>query len=144
MTTGEDQVPLIALSDDECMELLHAHSVGRLAVAFPDEAPLVVPVNYLMDGTAVVFRSDAGEKVTRLRRQRAAFQIDEFDHAHRVGWSVLVQGIAYEASHFEIEHLSLAPWAVGDKPHWFRLVASGVTGRRLQLPEWVRPSTGYL
>lgn len=39
------------LSRDECFRLLADTTVGRLAVATPGAAPLVVPVNFLLDTT---------------------------------------------------------------------------------------------
>jgi nitroimidazol reductase NimA-like FMN-containing flavoprotein (pyridoxamine 5'-phosphate oxidase superfamily) len=132
------------LTLDDCFRLLMTQSVGRLAVAMPGEAPLVVPVNYVLDGTVVVFRSDLGDKLALLREQPVAFQIDQIDYFHRTGWSVLVQGPAYEATHFEVEHLMLRPWAEGEKSHWVRVIPSSVTGRRLILPDWDRPQHGYL
>lgn len=132
------------LSRDECIRLLGAQSVGRLAVALPGDAPTVVPVNYLLERDVVVFRSDLGEKLSRLRQQPVAFQIDQVDYFHRTGWSVLIQGIAYEATHFETDHLALQAWAQGTKSHWVRIIPATITGRRLVLPEWPRSSRGYL
>jgi nitroimidazol reductase NimA-like FMN-containing flavoprotein (pyridoxamine 5'-phosphate oxidase superfamily) len=118
--------------------------VGRLAVAAPGEAPTVVPVNYLLEHDIVVFRSDLGEKLKRLRQEPVAFQIDHIDYVHRTGWSVLVQGVAYEATHFETDHLQLDTWAEGERSHWVRIIPATITGRRLVLPEWRRSSKGYM
>jgi nitroimidazol reductase NimA-like FMN-containing flavoprotein (pyridoxamine 5'-phosphate oxidase superfamily) len=118
--------------------------VGRLAIASPGAAPLVVPVNYVLDGEIVVFRSDPGEKVLLLRGSPVSFQIDQIDPFRRTGWSVLVQGVAYEATPREIEHLHIDPWAPGEKSHWVRIVPASITGRRIQLPELRRDSKGYL
>ncbi|HZN13985.1 MAG TPA: pyridoxamine 5'-phosphate oxidase family protein [Acidimicrobiales bacterium] len=142
--TDETRAALNELSPDECIRLLGDQSVGRLAVAFPGEPPTVVPVNYLIEGDVIVFRSDLGQKLTRLRQQPVAFELDHIDYVHRTGWSVLVQGVAYEATHFETDHLALHPWAEGEKSHWVRIVPSSITGRRLVLPEWPRSSRGYL
>jgi uncharacterized protein len=127
----------------ECLQLVAAFSVGRFAVAVPGSPPLVVPVNYLLDGDVIVFRSDPGSKITGLRQQPASFQIDLIDPHQRTGWSVLLQGVAYEATRTEIEHLELAPW-VGDREHWVRLVPTTVTGRRIRLAEIAADGRGYL
>lgn len=135
------------LSADECFELLATQPIGRLAVSRADGPPMVVPVNYRLDGTAVVFRSDPGLKVRLLRQgSPVSFQVDWIDWHHRAGWSVLVHGAAYEASHWETDHLDLDPWPAGDKRTWVRIVATTVTGRRLlpaDLP-WPCDGRGYL
>jgi nitroimidazol reductase NimA-like FMN-containing flavoprotein (pyridoxamine 5'-phosphate oxidase superfamily) len=116
-----------------------------LAVALPEEPPLVVPVNYVLDGEVVVFRSDVGHKLMVLREHTAAsFQIDEIDPFHRNGWSVLIQGHAYQAARSEIKHLELATWAGGPREHWFRLVPRRITGRTIVLPEPYRDGRAYL
>src|SRR5437879_11578415 len=95
---------LAELSRDECLQLLATQPVGRLAIGIPDAAPLVVPVNFVLDGEAIVFRSDQGTKLALLHRSPVAFQVDFVDWIHRTGWSVLARGTAYEATHFETEH----------------------------------------
>jgi uncharacterized protein len=127
----------------ECLRLVAAFGVGRFAVALPEQAPLVVPVNYVLDGDVIVFRTEPGAKVTGLRQQPASFQIDLIDPYHRTGWSVLIQGIAYEATPSEVEHLELAPW-VGERQRWVRLIPDVVTGRRIRLAEIVSDGRGYL
>ncbi len=49
------------------MALLRPGGLGRIAVAAPSGPPEVMPVNYVLDGEAVVFRSDLGTKLTLLR-----------------------------------------------------------------------------
>ena len=132
------------LTREECLQLLASQSVGRVAVPTPDGSPLVVPVNYVLDGEVVVFRSDPGSKLFALRQHPISFQIDAVDPFRRAGWSVLVQGVAYEATPLEVEHLTVEPWAGGDKQHWVRLVPLVVTGRRIRLPEIKRDGPGYL
>ena len=130
---------------DECLDLVRSFSIGRIAVAVPDGPPLVVPVNYVLDGEVVVFRSDLGTKLGAAHHQPITFQVDFIDPFHRAGWSVLVRGDAYEATSWEVGHLDLHPWAGGDKEHWVRLVPRAITGRKIRLPE-VQPldSRGYL
>jgi nitroimidazol reductase NimA-like FMN-containing flavoprotein (pyridoxamine 5'-phosphate oxidase superfamily) len=118
------------LSVEECLELLATASVGRLAVAQAGRPPLVVPVNFALDGDVIVFRSDLGAKLDALRQEPASFQVDWIDPLHHTGWSVLVQGFAYESSPVDVE---VEPWAGGPKQHWVRLFAGTVTGRRLTL-----------
>src|SRR5581483_11514031 len=84
---------MVELSREECLDLLGAHSFGRLAVNIGDGAPLVRPVNYLFDGPSqsVVFRTAQGSKFhALLRAANAAFEIDGIDEESRTGWSVIV------------------------------------------------------
>ena len=134
---------LIELDREECLALLAAGRVGRFAVASMNDAPLVVPVNYVMDGDAVVFRTAAGEKLAQLRR-RASFEVDGLDQPTETGWSVLVRGFAYEATSWEVAHLDLEPWAAGDKDRWVRIVPTAITGRRITAGRGVVDGRAYL
>lgn len=132
------------MTREECLDLLRVNDVGRLAVSVPDDGPLVVPVNYVVDGEAVVFRSDPGTKVAASRVGPVSFQLDHIDHSSRTGWSVLVRGVAYEATHWETDHLDLQPWLPGDKAHWVRILPTSITGRRIVLPPFTPSPYGYL
>ena len=129
------------LSVAECLDLLASTSVGRVAVALPGGPPLVVPVNYALDGEVIVFRTDPGSKLEALREHPASFQVDAIDPLHRSGWSVLVQGFAYETSPAAVE---VEPWDAGPKEHWVRIYAGAITGRRLRLPGIDTDPRGYL
>lgn len=135
---------LVELSRDECRQLLATTQLGRVATCVPGEAPLVVPVNYVLDGDVVVFRSDDGEKIRGIRRGPASFQVDVIDPTHRRGWSVLVRGVAYEATEHEVRSLRLEPWVDGAKARWVRVVPGTVTGRRIELPPVTVDGRGYL
>ena len=131
---------LTELERDECIDLLARTSVGRLAVSPPDwrTPPVIRPVTYVFDRSSqsVVFRSGRGSKFTALLLSgQAAFEIDGIEPAERRGWSVVVQGSVEEvrnASELQrLERLGLEPWAPGEKPHWIRLHAAVVSGRRI-------------
>ena len=129
---------------DECVQLLAMFSVGRLALTTVGGAVLVVPVNYVLDGDVVVFRSDPGEKLDSVHGHKASFQIDFIDSFHRTGWSVLVQGTAHRATHPEIEHLAVESWVGGENQAWIRIVPRSITGRRLAAEDIPLDSRGYL
>lgn len=127
---------LIVLSRDECLELLAANSFGRLAVAM--DSPVIRPVNYVFDdrSQSVVFRTAEGSKFhALLLTANAAFEVDGIDHEAQTGWSVIIVGIAEEiTSPTEIRRLGrlgLSHWAPGRKPHWMRIRAWTVSGRRV-------------
>ncbi len=132
------------LSVKECFDRLALFCVGRVAVALPDEAPLVVPVNFVLDGEVIVFRSGSGEKLRRLRQQPVSFQVDHVDVFRRSGWSVLVQGVAYEATPAEVAHLGIEAWAPGEREVWVRLVASSVSGRTIVPADFPLDGRAYI
>jgi uncharacterized protein len=142
--SGDPEVALEELARGECLDLLRAFTVGRIAIASNSGSVLVVPVNYLVDGEVIVFRSDPGEKLDLLRGAAASFQIDFIDPIHHTGWSVLVQGTAHRAAAEEVEHLDIESWAAGEKPHWVRVVPDTITGRRLVVPNLPLDLRGYL
>lgn len=141
-TPAEPRLEELAL--EECLVHLARQRVGRLAVAVPGSSPLVVPVNYVMDNRAVVFRTDPGEKLASLKGRPVSFQIDEFDLARRTGWSVLVQGTAHEATHWEVDHLTVEPWAPGRKDRWVRIVPITISGRRISVVPYEPEPRAYL
>jgi nitroimidazol reductase NimA-like FMN-containing flavoprotein (pyridoxamine 5'-phosphate oxidase superfamily) len=134
---GQAQAASIELTRDECLRLLRVFTVGRVAIASASGSVVVVPVNYIVDGDVIVFRSDPGEKLGRLHERPASFEIDEIDPFHHTGWSVLVRGTAFRATAAEVEHLDIRSWAAGDKPHWVRVVPDEITGRRLVAPDLI-------
>ncbi len=125
------------LGRTECVELLRAKSVGRVGFVGPD-GPLVLPVNYVMDGETVLFRTSPYNVMgTALREAQAAFEVDDLDDYLQSGWSVLVQGTAgfvVDDDEAELTHERLArpePWAAGTRTLYVRVTAHTISGRRL-------------
>jgi nitroimidazol reductase NimA-like FMN-containing flavoprotein (pyridoxamine 5'-phosphate oxidase superfamily) len=141
MTAEGDDISLERLSREECFQLLATMSIGRVAVAQPGGAPLVLPVNFAVEGDVIVLRTDPGSKLDALRQHPASFQVDLIDPVRRTGWSVLVQGISYETSPASVE---VESWDGGPKAHWIRIFPGAITGRRLRLPELPADTRGYL
>jgi uncharacterized protein len=123
------------LERDECLQLLANDEVGRLGVV-NGGAPVILPVNYTLDGESIVIRTEAGTKLNAGPRSPACFEIDWFDRANRRGWSVLVSGRLEEVTPFDgaelerVRQLPVDPWA-GPRFHWLRLVPTRITGRRV-------------
>jgi nitroimidazol reductase NimA-like FMN-containing flavoprotein (pyridoxamine 5'-phosphate oxidase superfamily) len=140
------------LPSDECYRLLATHDFGRLGVN-AEHYPLIIPVNYAMDGTTVVIRTHPGTTLRALSHANVTFQVDEIDRRTRSGWSVLLRGLAEEVGdehRAELVARTLAsrvqPWAPGDHGHWVRVITHHVTGRRI-VPGELPPPTdprGYL
>jgi uncharacterized protein len=82
---------------------------------------------------SIVFRSAPGTKLDLLVTEPVTFEVDWSDPEGRTGWSVVVQGLAYEASDREIdtEDVSLAPFVDRQNSRWVRLVPQSITGRRI-------------
>jgi nitroimidazol reductase NimA-like FMN-containing flavoprotein (pyridoxamine 5'-phosphate oxidase superfamily) len=124
------------LERDECLRLLAHDEIGRLAVN-DFNLPVVFPVNYRLDGEAIVFRTDPGTKQSRGPWAAVSFEIDHFDRVARVGWSVVVKGrleevTAADREAFDRVHaLTVDPWGGGAKLHWMRLTPQEITGRRV-------------
>ena len=136
---SEHGVKLTELSEDECRQLLSERRVGRIGVVVGG-APVILPVNFAFDGERIVFRTDEGLKLRHAPLHRVAFEIDGFDETAGTGWSVLVQGSAYEITRAidqrseELLRLPVAPFAPGEKAHWIEIVPHIMTGRRLERP----------
>jgi nitroimidazol reductase NimA-like FMN-containing flavoprotein (pyridoxamine 5'-phosphate oxidase superfamily) len=131
---------LAELEREDCLRLLAATTLGRLAVSPPEwrSQPVIRPVNYVFDPSSqsIVFRSARGSKFTALVLSgQAAFEIDGIEPSDETGWSVIVQGVAEEITSVpelrRLEKLGLRPWAPGDKPHWIRIRTNVVSGRRI-------------
>ncbi|HET8981140.1 MAG TPA: pyridoxamine 5'-phosphate oxidase family protein [Pedococcus sp.] len=124
------------LSTEECLSLLATASVGRVAMT-RDALPVILPVNYVVDGSSVLIRTTEG---TILRAARAggavvAFEVDELDERTMSGWSVLVTGTLREVTAvsavLRAEQLPLMPWTGGERRHFVRITPGLLSGRRI-------------
>ena len=131
------------MSRADCLDFLSRYDVGRVAVS-TGEGPLVVPVNYILDGESVIFRSDPGTKIDLMYGGPVSFQLDQIDPRSRTGWSVLVQGMAEPVPAASRQSLRLESWAPGEKEVWIRIAPRSITGRRVALPAFVRDLRAYL
>ena len=68
---------LVELDRAECLELLAAKTVGRIAYA-TESGARILPVNYILVGNSVIFRTvPAGEIFHHAVNSNCAFEIDE-------------------------------------------------------------------
>jgi uncharacterized protein len=131
----DDRTGLEVLAQDECLRLLNKQGVGRVAVVAGGR-PMIFPVNYVVDGRTIVFRTDEGTKLDGVTSGfNVAFEIDGIDAMYHSGWSVLVSGVGREVVDATevavLAELPLRPWAMGEKAHWVRIRPDTITGRRL-------------
>jgi nitroimidazol reductase NimA-like FMN-containing flavoprotein (pyridoxamine 5'-phosphate oxidase superfamily) len=138
MKSTEPEGELEEIPEAECLEILGQHSLGRIAIVI-DGQPQIFPVNYAMSGTIIAFRTAAGSKLSHAPTSRVSFEIDEYDSSAGVGWSVMVQGVAVDATE-AFDDVSwaaraAAPWplAPGAKPHRVGIEPNKITGRRFRL-----------
>jgi len=129
----ESEPVIKELGHEEAMALLATRSVGRVAVDRPEGPPHVVPVNYTLLRGSVVFRSVPGTKLDLLVKEPVTFEVDDWDPEAQVGWSVVVEGLAYEASdrEMEIEELNLRSAVEQQTSRWVRLMPRSITARRV-------------
>jgi uncharacterized protein len=133
-------VMLEVLDEVECRQLLAETDVGRVAFVGADGFPVVLPVNYVVDGDLVALRTASGAKVDYLPLHRVAFEVDSLERWNESGWSVLVQGYGQDVTdalgeRFEdLRRRGLATWAPGEKGHWLTIDIHRISGRRIVPP----------
>jgi len=126
----------VELSTAESWTWLRQSGVGRLAVVV-DGHPDIFPVNHMVDRDSVVFRSAAGTKLAGCAGHQVAFEVDGYDSETASAWSIVVKGQAVRLTRLydvlEVIELPLFPWHSGPKPHFIRIEAETITGRRFQM-----------
>ena len=138
MTGLADHAGLETLPLEVCLRLLESVPVGRVSFSTDGEV-VTLPVNHVVDGQDVVFRTDRGSKLSAADRQdHVAFEADDYDLRTRTGWSVLVKGraeVVREDSEIQrLSHLGLYPWVTAvNRPFWIRIRPTSVTGRHTPL-----------
>lgn len=85
------------LDRETCEVLLAAGTVGRLAYV-ADGYPVVTPVSYVYAGGLIIIRTQAGDRADNAPLSAVGFEIDAYDPEARLGWSVLVRGVANDVS----------------------------------------------
>jgi uncharacterized protein len=122
------------LDKDECWRLLKTAEVGRLAVA-PAGEPEIFPINFVVDGANVVFRTAEGTKLAALTvASQVALEADGYDAGTGAAWSVVAKGKAERLDRFSdiyaAEELPLFPWQAGPKQWFVRITDPTLSGRR--------------
>jgi nucleotide-binding universal stress UspA family protein/nitroimidazol reductase NimA-like FMN-containing flavoprotein (pyridoxamine 5'-phosphate oxidase superfamily) len=138
MAVLADHAGLEALPPEVCLRLLESVPVGRVSF-YTDGEVVILPVNHVVDGQDVVFRTNRGSKLSAAERQdHVAFEADDYDPRTRTGWSVLVKGragVVHEDPEIQrLSRLGLYPWITAvDRPFWIRIRPTSVTGRQTPL-----------
>jgi len=134
-----DRAGLEILHLGDCFGLLGSVPVGRIGFLAGGEV-IILPVNFLVDGQDVVFRTAAGSKLSSIEvGHYVGFEADAYDPATETGWSVLVSGLAEivddEADAARLDARELRSWGEPADPVWVRIRPSSISGRRI-------PATG--
>jgi nitroimidazol reductase NimA-like FMN-containing flavoprotein (pyridoxamine 5'-phosphate oxidase superfamily) len=129
-----DHAGLAILPLDDCMRLLNSVPLGRIGFQADGEV-VVLPINHVVDGQCVAFRTAAGSKLAAADGQtRVVFEADDYDPGRRSGWSVLMNGhaqVVYEDAEIEaLNRHGLDCWAdQADRQFWVRIRPESVSGR---------------
>ncbi len=131
-TERMDSSPVKELDPAQCWEHLRANTLGRLAISVGDEID-IFPINYVVDGESLVFRTAPGTKLLELTiAQHVALEIDGFTSDE--AWSVVVKGAAarleLQAEIDAADALPLVPWVPTLKYTYVRIRATSVSGRQ--------------
>ena len=122
------------LRDEECRELLGTCKVGRVSVT-SDALPVIAPVNYVLDGNSVVFRTRPDGMLAKACDDAViAFEIDDLAADGSGGWSVNVVGIASllgPSEQLRALSLGVVSAAGDDREQFVRLRIGLLSGRRI-------------
>ena len=89
-----DHAGLEILPFEECLRLLASVPVGRVGFIADGELA-ILPVNHIVDGHNVAFRTAYGSKLSAAGGQNlATFEADHYNEHTHSGWSVVVTGRA--------------------------------------------------
>jgi uncharacterized protein len=124
------------LAFDECVRLLQAGVVGRVALTTP-HGPQIIPLNYsAVEESILVATSPYSALGTYGAQSLVAFEVDHFDYENHTGWSVVVRGRAEVVGDpEEVQRLrqlwAPRPWADGSRNLHLRIPWTEVSGRSL-------------
>lgn len=130
-----DRRVLRELPRAEALRRLGSVALGR--VVFTDRAlPAIRPVNHLLDDGRVIIRSHSGAAIlfAAERGVVVAYEADAIDPVERVGWSVVVTGVATlvdDPVAIEDYRRRLRPWVDVPMDQVIAISADIVTGFEL-------------
>ncbi len=88
-----------AMTADQCRRLLASTHIGRIALT-AGALPLVLPVQYVLDGDHLLVRTPGHHEVGEgIEGQVVGFEADQLDLDHGVGWCVSVTGTVHVVDH---------------------------------------------
>ena len=129
--------PIEILKEDEALELMGDHQLGRLVVRIKDDFD-IYPLNYVVNEGKIYFRTAEGSKLFTVSiNDRVLFEADE--HTEDKAWSVIVKGRARILQRTdeiqEADELPLKPWLPTLKYNYVEITPEEISCRRFQLGE---------
>lgn len=124
---------LTKLDAAECMRLISPGGVGRVVYVGAD-GPEALPVNFVVIGGAVLFRTTPGGVVARLTGHRVGFEVDRIDEPMVSAWSVLVRGVMTRVTDHALAarvREAVRAWAGGSRDTCIRIDPDQISGRRV-------------
>src|SRR5206468_8726785 len=132
-----ENMAMEVLDEQQCQDLLGSKNIGRIAFSVVD-VPEILPVNYASDRSTVVFRTAEDTKLRHAVMRRVAFEVDEWNPATGVGWSVVIKGVAREITSgldpfaAALRTRPVVPLPPGAREYWIATYPPGITGRRFR------------
>jgi len=134
---------LEVLTDEESRALLAEGRVGRVAVT-ADALPVIAPVNYVVDGSSIVFRTKRDGMLARACDDAViAFEIDEVAADGSGGWSVNVVGIASlvsDSEHVRALQLGIVSAAGDERDQFVQMRLGLIHGGRISRADVAGPA----
>lgn len=137
--TAESRPDVLEVLDEHrCLEYLHSATLGRVGFVAGDEIE-ILPVNYACDGSIVVYRTAPGTRLERAPRDRVAFEVDGWDAAQQMGWSVVLKGVALDVTAGSdpfskaLRERKVVPLAPGKRERYIAIYPAQITGRRFKV-----------
>ena len=119
------------IAEQDCWDLLETQDIGRVALVISGQVE-VFPVNFGLDGDGIIFRTNAGRKMTWTSAREVTFEVDDIDGAARTGWSVVVHGEVRDITRYDgLERQRAVQSWTGSKDFLVRIASRSITGRRL-------------
>jgi nitroimidazol reductase NimA-like FMN-containing flavoprotein (pyridoxamine 5'-phosphate oxidase superfamily) len=134
--TRDASTDFTRLGSDECWRFVAGRSLGRVGFVHLGD-PMVFPVNYVVEGGSIVFRTEVGTTLARAATtgQRAVLEVDDVSEALHTGTSVLVHGTLHAVvDRVELVHLrglDIDTWAPGNRDQLVRILPAWVSGRAI-------------
>ena len=137
---------LEVLTREQSLALLAGMTVGRVGLSM-NALPVVLPVNFALDGDQLLLCTAAGSKLdAALAGAVVAFEVDEVDPENGVAWSVLVRGacrvVDGSVDAAVRERVAQSGWVVHDHDRWLSISTDLVSGRRA-IPSTHRHDGGW-
>jgi nitroimidazol reductase NimA-like FMN-containing flavoprotein (pyridoxamine 5'-phosphate oxidase superfamily) len=130
------------LDETECLRLIPASGVGRLAYS-GTFGPTIIPVVYKLSDSSIVFRTVLDSPTDEDLRTgiqgadyKVTFEVEDYDQEARAGWFVLIQGPVRHVNSDDDRAAILAPLSPPPdrhtREHFMIITPSFVWGRILR------------